>query len=428
MSIKTNGTGSRLTVDLTTTHDIVIASEPMTMAFWCKHTTNFADFEGFGAIAASTNDRSDAVETHNGGVSGATGQFGASVNSSGIGLTAPNLPVNTWFYVMISRPAGGTTTDALIRVRISGANTNHTTLNWTHTGPFRFITLGDLAAFGLVTGATAEFAHLRVWRTLINQEADFTAESASATPVITSGLILSLPMDSRTQNTDQGPNGFTLTETGTITNGASDPPPGPAGSGSAVTGSGAVTVSAVTVTGAGVLRHTASGAPVVSVATVAATGVLRHTGTGALTVGTPAVSGGATLNGSPGTVVGVGALTASVGTSAGAGIRGSKDLPGSINLTASVPTLSGTATLGSLEGISGSGAFAPTKGIITGSGVLRHRTSTSNAINKISTVAGAAVLRHTASGALTVSKSIIAGTNVASNNGRRRRRLGLGLN
>jgi hypothetical protein len=231
MSIKTNGTGSRLTIDLTATHDIAIGTDPMTMAFWCKHTINFADFEGFGAISAASDSRSDSVETHNNGVSGATGQFGSSVNSSGIGLTTPNLPVNTWFYVMISRPSGGTTTDALIRVRISGANTNHLTLNWTHTGPFRFITLGDLAAFGLVTGATAEFAHLRVWRTLINQEADFTAESASATPVITSGLILSLPMDSRAANTDQGPNGFTLTETGTITDGASDPPPGPAGGG-----------------------------------------------------------------------------------------------------------------------------------------------------------------------------------------------------
>jgi hypothetical protein len=193
----------------------------------------------------------------------------------------------------------------------------------------------------------------------------------------------------------------------------------------AITGTGALTTAVATMSGSGVLRHSASGALVVTAATTAATGAVHHTGSGALTVSTAVIVGGGSVNGVSNGVDAAGDLTAATSTVAAAGKRGSRDVPGAVDLTVSAATVSGTATVGQSEESTGTGALSSPPPTLTAAAVLRHSATGAVASNK-PTVASSAVVRHTASGALTVRSAIVVGGNVVHGAGLRGR-IGLGV-
>jgi hypothetical protein len=193
-----------------------------------------------------------------------------------------------------------------------------------------------------------------------------------------------------------------------------------------ITGNGDPVASVATVSGTGVVRHSATGDMTVSVATATGAGTVHHTGTGALTVSVVEIAGAASLNGAAGNILGAGDPTPTPATASGAARRGSRDVPGEVALVSGTPTVSGTGTVGQSENSTGSGSFASLTPTIAGSAQLRHGSAGVLNVTGPATVAGAAVLRHTASGALTVAKSFVAGTNVVSAGGGKNR-IGLGI-
>lgn len=136
---------------------------------------------------------------------------------------------------------------------------------------------------------------------------------------------------------------------------------------SGVTGSGALTAAAVTLSGAGTLTATGSGTPTAPPATLSGTGVLTLTGSGSFTPAAAGLSGTGTL-----ALSGTGALTAATATASGAGTV--------------------TAT--------GSGVLVVTPAVATGTGVLTV-TGAGDLSAAAAQVSGAALLQGTGTGTLT---------------------------
>jgi hypothetical protein len=230
MSVRLNSGSTYMQIDLG-----AFAVNPLTTALtvcgWFKKIGSFVDYDTFVAAANAINDRGSSIETYNDN-GGATRKFEAGLNSSGMGLGAPVLQPNEWTYVAFSRGSGGTISSGAFYCGNTVATlTEHINKAETHTVPFRYITIGDLAAHGLITAFNGEVAHLRVFagaNVLSNTE--IKAEANSNVPVKTSDLLTGFSFDN-TSYSDQGSHGFTPTVTGSVVNGASDPPPGPAGGG-----------------------------------------------------------------------------------------------------------------------------------------------------------------------------------------------------
>ncbi len=226
MSVRINGASANILFDLTTAFDLTPATDPITIGGWFKQLVNWTSFEPFFSLSRLPNDRFESIECYNNGTTGATGAFDAGVNGSGFNFGAPPLPINTWTYIAWSRPAGA---NPLTTWFIGNASSLTEKQNFPPLAQLqRYIRIGQLADPTAVTSFNGEVAHLRAWvRTFSN--AELLTEANANAPVITTGLLLSHHFNT-TGSTDQGPNGFTFTTSGSITNGASDPPPGAAGS------------------------------------------------------------------------------------------------------------------------------------------------------------------------------------------------------
>lgn len=151
---------------------------------------------------------------------------------------------------------------------------------------------------------------------------------------------------------------------------------------SGITGTGALTNSAVTASGSGTIAHTGTGAASTNVVTASGAGVISHTGTGSLTTTASTLSGTGTATGAG--VTGTGAIAVGAVTSSGTGklthistgalssnvvsITGAGKLThsGTGALTNSAATLSGSGFLG--LGITGTGAIAIGNVVVSGTG------------------------------------------------------------
>jgi len=226
MSVRINGASSNILFDLTTSFDLTPASDPVCIAAWFKQVVNWTTFEPFFSLSRLPNDRFESVEQYNDGTTGASGNFDAGVNGSGFSFHAPALPINTWTYIALSRPAGA---NPLTTWFVGNGSSLTEKQNFTPLAQLqRYIRIGQLADPTAVTSLNGEVAHFRAWARAFSN-AELLAEANATAPVITTGLLLAHHFNN-TSSVDQGPNGFTFTTSGSITNGASDPPPGAAGS------------------------------------------------------------------------------------------------------------------------------------------------------------------------------------------------------
>lgn len=215
-------------IDLTTAFDVDPVTLYITLVMWAKKVGAFVDYDPFVSITSTLADRNSSVEMYNSG-SGGTRTFEAGVNQSGLSLGSPTLTVDDWHYVAFTRPAGASISTAIFWCGDETGLTSHTNKAMAHTALFRYLNIGQLAQTGLVTNFNGEVAHCRLFATAGPFDtAMIQAERDSATPVVTSGLVFSHAFNN-TSSVDQGPNGITFTTTGSVTNGASDPPPGAAG-------------------------------------------------------------------------------------------------------------------------------------------------------------------------------------------------------
>jgi len=222
MSVRINGASANILFDLTTSFDLTPASDALCIAGWFKQVVNWTSFEPFVSFSQLSNSRSDSVESYNNGTTGATGAFDAAANGSGFGFTGVPLPINTWIYIAISRPAGA---NPLTTWFIGDNTTLVEKQNFTALSQLqRYIRIGQLADPTAVTSLNGEVAHVRAWARVFSN-AELLAEASATAPVITTGLLFSHHFND-TSSVDQGPNAFTFTTSGSVTNGASDPPPG----------------------------------------------------------------------------------------------------------------------------------------------------------------------------------------------------------
>jgi len=225
MSVRINGASANILFDLTTSFDLTPASNNATIAGWFKQMVNFTGFEPFISLSRLNNDRDESIECYNNGTTGATGAFDAAANGSGFGFGAPTLPINTWTYIAVSRPSGA---NPLTTWFIGDSTTLIEKQNFTALSQLqRYIRIGQLADPSAVTSFNGEVAHIRAWSRAFTN-AELRAEAAATTRVITTGLLFSHALND-TSSVDQGPNGLGFTTSGSVTNGASNPPPGAAG-------------------------------------------------------------------------------------------------------------------------------------------------------------------------------------------------------
>lgn len=115
----------------------------------------------------------------------------------------------------------------------SGDLTQHTGLSYGPPSAFNYVIAGELAQPGLVQAFNGEVEHVRVWKSELS-EAELRTERDATTPQKT-GCFLAWSLVDASDTADITGNGRTWTGTtvgtGTVTNGASNSPPGAYGGG-----------------------------------------------------------------------------------------------------------------------------------------------------------------------------------------------------
>jgi hypothetical protein len=165
-----------------------------------------------------------------------------------------------------------------------------------------------------------------------------------------------------------------------------------------VTGTGALTTSAPTLTGAGTLRITGTGTPTAPARTLAGTAAVTVAGTGTLTAAAPTLAGtGEVLP----PVTGTGTLTAPAPDLIG---TGALTVTGTGTLAAASPVLAGTGA----ATVIGGGQLTAAPRTLTGSGVLTVAAA-GQLTAGAATVAGAVLMRVTGAGALDAAPADLSG-------------------
>lgn len=183
-------------------------------------------------------------------------------------------------------------------------------------------------------------------------------------------------------------------------------------SGSAITGTGALTLPAITSSGAGTVHHTGTGAATLPPITSSGAGTVHHTGTGAATLPAITAAGSGSVNGSSSNITGTGALTLPPLTSSGAGKRGIHDAGGTVALTLPAFTVSGVGIVSGPQTISGSGALTLPPITASGAGTVHHTGTGAIALPTITASGSGRIPLHlTGTGALTLPQLTVNGTN-----------------
>jgi len=165
-----------------------------------------------------------------------------------------------------------------------------------------------------------------------------------------------------------------------------------------VTGTGALTTSAPTLTGAGTLRITGTGTPTAPARTLAGTAAVTVAGTGTLTAAAPTLAGTGEVLPS---VTGTGTLTAPAPDLVG---TGALTVTGTGTLAAASPVLAGTGA----ATVIGGGQLTAAPRTLTGSGVLTVAAA-GQLTAGAATVAGAVLMRVTGAGAFDAAPADLSG-------------------
>ncbi len=154
-------------------------------------------------------------------MAGATGQFQAADGGGSLGISGGlALSVGTWYYVGF---VWNGQFDLRFYAGTTAGLTEYGTFSYAISTTMRYTTMGDLAQQGLVTKFNGEIAQPRVWNAN-RTAAQMLAEARSATPVDTADLVWGCAMASTSDNTDLSGHSITWASSGTVANGASDPP------------------------------------------------------------------------------------------------------------------------------------------------------------------------------------------------------------
>jgi hypothetical protein len=202
-------------------------STALSMGGWFKVKT----WSAYNPLQCITNqlDRDFCIEQYTTGGGSSPDTVKTATNSVGVDSTR-TIATDVWKYVAFSRPAGGGSGTAFVGTESDGALTQNTGVDMTGLGSnaLNHVVLGALAAVDLVTNFNGEWEHFRVFtRELSN--ADWIANRDSTTPVGADCYLAWSGVDA-TDTADISGNGRTWTAvtngTGTVTNGASNSPPG----------------------------------------------------------------------------------------------------------------------------------------------------------------------------------------------------------
>jgi hypothetical protein len=211
-------------------------STAISMGGWFKVKV----WSAYNPLLCITNqlDRDYCVEQYTTG-SGSSPDTVRTSLSSAVNSTR-TIATDVWSYVAFSRPAGGGSGTTFVGTESDGTLTQNTgvDMTWLGSNAMNHIVLGALADPTLVTNFNGEWEHFRVFtRELSN--ADWVANRDSTTPVGANCYLAWSGVDA-TDTADLSGNGRTWTAvtngTGTVTNGASNSPPGAYSAASAVTG------------------------------------------------------------------------------------------------------------------------------------------------------------------------------------------------
>jgi hypothetical protein len=172
----------------------------------------------------------------------------------------------------------------------------------------------------------------------------------------------------------------------------------PAGAGG-VTGTGAITIGAPVLAGAGTFTTTGTGAISIGAPVLAGTGSFATTGTGALSIGAPVIAGTGSF-----ATTGSGAISIGIPVLAGTGtVTGP---PGSGSITIAPPVLAGSGTFTT----TGTGAITIGGPAVAGSGTVADPGTGSGAISiGPPQVAGTGSFATTGAGAVSISPPVLAG-------------------
>jgi Concanavalin A-like lectin/glucanases superfamily len=206
MSVKCSSSGQYIS----NTSVSVPLGSPFTVAMWVKHNVSNGTYSTalFLGVSASLN-TGYFVKFDTGG---ADTDLRANLAGSAATLDAPT--IGTWEYVVF------TTDGTLFGSDCASMYLGGTSLN--DKGGITNTASGTAGRIfvGCDTDTTlpysGSFAHVRVWTSTLSL-ANLYTESQSSTPVITSGLVLSWPLATNSDTTDQSGNGKTPTFTGGVT-------------------------------------------------------------------------------------------------------------------------------------------------------------------------------------------------------------------
>jgi hypothetical protein len=184
-------------------------------------------------------DRDFSIEQYNTGGGSSPDTVRTYIGGNAVDSTRTTA-TDVWKYVAFSRPSGGISGTTFVGTEADGTLTQNTGVDMTSLGSnaMNHIVIGALAAVDLVTNFNGEWAHFRVFTRELNN-ADWVAERDSTAPV-GANCYLAWSGNDASDTADLSGNGRTWTAvtngSGSVTNGASDPPPGAYSVASAVTG------------------------------------------------------------------------------------------------------------------------------------------------------------------------------------------------
>jgi hypothetical protein len=194
---------------------------------WFKVVT----WSTYNPILCVTNqlDRDFCIEQYTTGSGSSPDTVRTAVNTSGVDSTR-TIATGVWKYVAFSRPSGGGSGTVFVGTESDGTLTQNTGVDMTGLGSnaINHILVGALADPALVTNFNGEWAHFRVFTRELNN-ADWVAERDSTTP-LGANCYLAWSGNDATDTADLSGNSRTWSAvtngTGSVTNGASNPPPG----------------------------------------------------------------------------------------------------------------------------------------------------------------------------------------------------------
>jgi len=185
---------------------------------------------------------------------------------------------------------------------------------------------------------------------------------------------------------------------------------GIAGSVATNVGTGALTVSSVTMTGAGKKGMFGSGVLLVQTPTVVGATLRHWTGSGDLTVLSASMSGAGPVSSAPGTQIGAGDPVAANSTITSVGHRGVQDVPENDALLAKTPIIVGSGVVTVGNPVFGSGIIVPQSAVVAGAGVRSQHLTGSGALTVSgATIVGASVRRVNGTGAMASKTPVLLG-------------------